>query len=886
MNSKSIRTIFLIVSIATGIVGWVYHIFSSELNIISTNISLFFISGVCLSLFVFSYLKLFRNDNAFLVYIFKITLSGWFIIITALNHFPADYSYFLIFVTLMLSMLNANAKEFAIFYLASFIVLLFSSIVIRNPLIEVGTFNILFFACGLLMFFILRSKENTQHKLENNLQSMKQVVENSLGFFFFLDQNFRIISFNNFAKEIFIREMKKPLEEGESIFNYFPPDTHESLRNTLTKCLKGEIINNEKQVTFPGGPQVWVENIFIPVYDDAKKFLGISFQTRRINERKEAEEVLKESEEKFHQLADNIEDAIWISDGNNFIYVNDSLEKIWGRKKEVFIDNPSVQYEWVHPEDLPHLLELMNSEEYLKNRKLNEQYRIIRPDGNIRWVWLRSFPIQKKSGDVNRTVGILSDITERKETESKINQQYEFMQSLINTIPNPIFYKDEKGKYLGCNTNFELSIGGNKENLIGKSVYELSPRELAEVYDAKDQELFKNPGLQIYESKVKYLDGSVHDVIFHKATFIKNDGSIGGLVGVILDITDRKRFEEALRLSEERFKEMADTLPLLVYETDDTGNITYFNKSGFEYTGYSMEDFNKGLTLPMMFPPREMERAIENAKQTMTGSYVGSIEYTLKRKDGSLYPAIINTVPIMREGKVVGRRGVVTDISEIKMVEDRVKASLKEKEILLREIHHRVKNNLQVISSMLRLQSSNLDDERIKEVFNDAQSRVLAMSLVHEKLYKADNFSSIYISDYVSDLVSSIVTSHKVDQDKILINLYIDSLSINLDTMIPVGLIINELVTNSLKHAFPNGNKGTIEIHFKRKEAKFYLSIKDNGIGILKDIDIDNIKSLGLRLVQTLVTQINGDLLISNDNGSLFCITFEEIQKRQQIPEN
>ncbi|HNW98277.1 MAG TPA: PAS domain S-box protein [Bacteroidales bacterium] len=880
MAIKNIRYIILGFSILSCIIGYVFHFFDHKKTDINTDDTIFLISIISLALYGISYIGRLKQKPVIIAYAFEMVIAVWFISLTALNNFPEDFSYLLILFILMLGIIYTDTKGFLIFHLSILVVLIILAFLAVNPITHLVTFILLYVASGILMYFILKTKEKTQSKLEKAKANALSILQSSVGFFFFLDKDFKIISFNKFAKEIYSKEMHMELEEGKSILQYMPPDSHESLLKTLNECKNGKIIKNEKKANFPGGPSVWVENTFTPVYDNKNIFLGISFQTVNIDERKAIEEALIESEKKFLQMAENINDGLWIGTQSELIFINTAFEKIWGVKKEDVIKNPQLIQKAMHPEDFEVL-----SKKYPNRRNefnpSDEQYRIIRADGEIRWVWARRFPVFDEVKNLYRTVGIVTDITDKKNTEAKILQQNEFLQTLINTIPNPVFYKDEKGRYLGCNKAFENNIGGKKENLIGKNVYDLSPKELADIYFEKDNELFKNPDLQIYESKVKYTDGSIHDVIFHKATFEKNDGSIGGLVGVILDITERKKFEDALYLSEKRFKEMSDTLPLLVYETDEKGNITYFNKAGFSYTGYTLEDFEKGLTLPMMFPPGEMERAMRNANRTMKGTIVGAKEYMLKRKDGSLYPAIINTVPIVKDNNVIGRRGVVTDITELKKVEEKVKASLKEKEILLKEIHHRVKNNMQIISSILRLQSSSIDNPVIHEVFLDAQQRINTMALVHEKLYQAKNFANIDVKEYINDLVSSISSLLNSNPNKIKVVMDVEPISINLDTMIPVGLILNELITNSMKYAFSDGRNGIISIKLKKeKDNRFRLTHSDNGIGFPENYDIENSQSLGLRLVYTLSEQLNGQVTFTNKNGSTFIIEFSELVRK------
>lgn len=220
-----------------------------------------------------------------------------------------------------------------------------------------------------------------------------------------------------------------------------------------------------------------------------------------------------------------------------------------------------------------------------------------------------------------------------------------------------------------------------------------------------------------------------------------------------------------------------------------------------------------------------------------------------------------------------------------KIAEEKIKESLKEKEILLREIHHRVKNNMQIVSSLLSLQSRYIDDKKTFELFRDSQNRVMSMALVHEKLYQSESISEIDLSEYIKSLINDLYRSYGVNNSFISFDVNVDDISLDINTAIPCGLIINELVTNSIKHAFPiKGQetltsfedekwKITIDIH-SIGENKYKLTVSDNGIGFPDDLDFKNTKSLGLRLVVTLTEQLHGSIKLDKTDGTKFEIIF------------
>ncbi|MFQ5713816.1 MAG: ammonium transporter [Candidatus Scalinduaceae bacterium] len=239
--------------------------------------------------------------------------------------------------------------------------------------------------------------------------------------------------------------------------------------------------------------------------------------------------------------------------------------------------------------------------------------------------------------------------------------------------------------------------------------------------------------------------------------------------------------------------------------------------------------------------------------------------------------------PFTEVGQIAARYNWVMDA--LQKVTAKTEASLKEKEVLLREIHHRVKNNMQVISSLIRLQSRNVKDEQQIEMLKESQNRIKAMALIHEKLYRSKDLANIDFNDYIKNLVNDLFLSYKASTGKVTLKMNIETVSFGIDTAIPCGLIINELVSNSLKYAFPEGKDGEIKISLRTlDEGDIELIVSDNGVGIPKDLDFRNTESLGLRLITNLAeTQLQGKVELNRNKGTEFQIKYKEVKYKERV---
>lgn len=335
------------------------------------------------------------------------------------------------------------------------------------------------------------------------------------------------------------------------------------------------------------------------------------------------------------------------------------------------------------------------------------------------------------------------------------------------------------------------------------------------------------------------------------------------------DITEKKKIMEELKESEKRFRLMSDSSPAMIWMFDENNMLIYLNNKSLQFYGNSLENLAE-----MWFQqthPDDKEKFNSAFSEAFNEKKSFDVEIRRKNKNGD-YRWIYNSAAprFLPDGKFLGYIGIGIDISESKKLREELENSLKEKEILLKEIHHRVKNNLQIISSILSLQTHYLNNKPVTDVLNECRDRVLSLSLLHEQLYGSNNFSNINFENFVRILVNHLICTYNYLSEKISFNIDINDLKLSIETSINLGLILNELVTNSLKYAFKGRENGTIDISLKSENEKIIFKVSDNGKGLPEDFDINRLKSLGFELVNSLVEQLRGELKILNKGKTEF----------------
>ncbi|MGB3638081.1 MAG: histidine kinase dimerization/phosphoacceptor domain -containing protein [Rivularia sp. (in: cyanobacteria)] len=351
---------------------------------------------------------------------------------------------------------------------------------------------------------------------------------------------------------------------------------------------------------------------------------------------------------------------------------------------------------------------------------------------------------------------------------------------------------------------------------------------------------------------------------------------------ILGNVLGRKRVEQALRVSEERYARAISAGKVGVWEWNIQTNEVYIDSNLKAMLGYQDQEIANQFSNWLQFVHSSdvglVKAEINAYLEELIPKY--EIEHRMLHKNGDAYSFLTRgNVVRDRDGLPAFMAGSSTDITVRKQVENKLKSSLKEKEVLLKEIHHRVKNNLQIISSLLRLQSGYIKDKQALEIFKDSQNRVRAMALIHENLYQTNNLAKIDFSEYIRKLTNNLTRCYNITNIKI--NTNIEKTFLKIDTAIPCGLIINELISNSIKHAFKNSHEGEIYVEFISLQTdKYSLSVGDNGMGATENISSLKKQSLGLELVWNLVEQLEGTIVYSFKLGTSFRITFAENNDR------
>ncbi len=463
------------------------------------------------------------------------------------------------------------------------------------------------------------------------------------------------------------------------------------------------------------------------------------------------------------------------------------------------------------------------------------------------------------------------EINKHKETRRKLEQSQEISKSVFNSSIDTIISTDLEGIITEVSPSACYSFGYEMDEFIGKKREELyvHKHEFLEI----EKQLLEE-GYFIGEITNIKKDKSIFTSFLSCAALKNKKGDKIGYMGISRDITDIKKAELELVESEKKYKDLFVNLSDAVVVVNAANEIYEWNTAAkllFQITDdktYNLLDF---------VHDEDKAYVYKKSKEFRKKGTIVNVEFRIVNQNDQVRTVNLSSSAIYNEDKFVGSRDIIRDITEQKESEYNLNKSIKEKEVLLKEVHHRVKNNLQVISSILNLQSSYVKDANTLSILRESQNRVKSMSFIHESLYRSRDFSEVNFSDYVNNLVNNIIHSFHLSNNTVKLITDLGGINLNLDQAIPCGLIINELLTNAMKYAYVEIDNPELYISILQEQNTIKIRIEDNGIGLPDGFKIDEADSLGLQLVHTLLEQIEGTLVLKVEKGTKYFITFEKV---------
>ena len=465
------------------------------------------------------------------------------------------------------------------------------------------------------------------------------------------------------------------------------------------------------------------------------------------------------------------------------------------------------------------------------------------------------------------------DTTDKKEIGDNLIESELRYHMLFDNAADAILIHDPAGTILNANQIASRRSGYSPGRLQEIRLQDLGLLPSGGFSPEQNTEL-QSKGYYLFESLLMTRNGTPLPVEV-SCKIIEYNGR-PAILSTIRDITERRNAQEALKESETRYRMIGDLVPFGVWACDAQGNFTYLSESFLDVLGTTLEECRKNGWMHLL-PREDRDRTMADWRQCIqTGSF-WDYEYRIADTTGRGYIVLSRGAPHMDStGKITSWVGIHLDITERKRYEDRLEASLREKEVIIKEVHHRVKNNMQVISGFLELQSNYIDDPQAVEKLIECQRRVRTMALVHEKLYQSRTLGVINAAEYIKSLIADLMNSYTISTP-VDVTVDVDDVNITLDMAIPCGLIINELVTNSLKYAYAGRATGKLTLVMHHQEDHtFSLTVQDDGVGLPPDYEARSEASLGTQLVSVLVRQLGGVIKTESDHGARFTITFPE----------
>lgn len=714
----------------------------------------------------------------------------------------------------------------------------------------------------------IAQKELAQKELIKSQIYTKNIINSSLDMIIANDHNLNITEFNRAAQIIFGYKPSEVIGKAITML-YASEEAFQKVNRKMTKegLFSGEILNKRKNgeifesfLTATG------------LLDDDGKLIGGMGVSRDVTKLKKEREKLHLSEERYKAIYNQVFIGIARIDlTGKYLQVNERFCNILGYSESELLQ---MGFQDVTiPEELPERQQQFNEiiKSKIPNFTLERNYlhksgRVIQTNVNISLV-LNEF------NEPAYLVLVCEDITENKKNQELFLIQTAKLNSILESSNYLVMAIDKNKKLSTFNTNTAKWLHDvyGVEARIGLAMDKkpiVSTEKNNRFWNKKINEAIDGIP-QYFESKIVDKKGLEKIYEFYINPIKTENLAISEVAIIGYDITEKKKTEEKIINQSAKLNAIFENSSHQIYTIDRNFKLTSFNEL---FAKTTLKDYGiiASIGINMQQYASELIPAVHSQnfnklhKEALKGKSLHTETKVIDKKGVVSYYLIYLDPIILPDSKVNEVSYIAHDITDRKLAEKKIVESLKEKEVLLKEVHHRVKNNLQVISSILNLQRAYLKEKSSDNLFRELQNRVRSMSFIHESLYQTQDFSNLNFSEYLINLTTNLKHSYLIEDENVEIEVKADKLFLNLDFSIPCGLIVNELISNAFKYAFPEGRKGKIYVNVKKMHNFVEIIVADDGVGIKPEIDIKNTESLGLQLVTSLVEQLDGELFHRN----------------------
>ncbi len=559
-------------------------------------------------------------------------------------------------------------------------------------------------------------------------------------------------------------------------------------------------------------------------------------------------------------------------------YVSDNVRR-FGYSPESFIDGRVTYPSIIYPDDLDRVAEDVRRYSEGDTNEFTQRYRIFNADGQVFRIEDKTTIERDIDGNALAYQGVIFDITEQANNESELR----FQSMLLNQIQDMITATDLDGKITYINEAVCHALGRSGEELLGDYIYSYGENPDRGARQKEILERTINEGQ--WRGEVINYSNDGRAIVLDTRTQLVHDNYAKpiALVGISTDITEMKEMEEALRTNEARLRAIFDSAGDVIYLKNKDLVYTHVNPAMEQFFGLRSEAII-GNTDAILFPPDQVKEINEIDRHVLEG-YSSRREFNRHVLGKDKIIETIKTSVRDSLGNVIGLCGISRDVTDQVRTREKLRFTLEEKEILLRELYHRTKNNMQVIASIISLRRNNLKHEDVRLILKGIETKIYSIALVHQRLYQSQDLSNLNIKDYIQELSRLLLTSFQEPSHPVSIRYELEEIKTLIDIAVPLGIVLSELITNAIKHAFPEQKEGIITIKLRRTDNRtIILTVEDNGVGLPEGVDITKARTVGLQIIYNVVSvQLNGTIHVSNEQGTKWKIEIGETDYQERV---